>query len=769
MLIELLLSACLSDGAVIQGTVRVEGSLEPIANATVSITELRRAVTTDSKGYFVIADVAAGEYRVEASAPGHDSHALTIRSGGSGTIRLDFDLSTRPFAIPRVEVTAHIADSASLVTGAPGAGPPAVRVDGNMLRTVPGLAEADVLRGLQLLPSVHAISDFSSALYVRGGAADQNNITLDGVPLFNPYHVGGIFSAINASAVSNVDVWAGAQPARAGGDRLSSTVAIHTRDGGRDRVRAEGAVGLMSAHATVDGPLNGGRGSFLLTGRSTYADAAIGLAERAGWVDFRSPYGFSDAYAKLTHSIGSVGRIAVSGYIDREYVDLVEGGFKGEAGFDWGANMLAVSWRTPIGATVLLESRVGYSDFNGDFLAIENEREAEGDDRWYVDGHSFARNTMAGIDLQRFGNRGTLHAGVSVDWQRFSHAFSTNDNSDLRDLLPDFDHASGARSVSAYVEHEWRPFDAVELRTGMRYLNAGDLGNAWLPRVGARWRLTPAFSLSAGGGRYAQLMRSMRDDQSVASSFVAYDFMTAQPRSVGLATAIDGVVSAEWAGSKGAIRVDLFEKRMRNLILPAEPADPLDAPAFVLDSFVVGTGRARGIEVLARRSFGRTELALSYALSNTTRTTTAQTYTPRFDRTHVLDLSASVALGSSGLFSVRGVIGSGQPYTPATGIVNPFYFDPLAGAWNAGAGRIIAGDLNSARLPGYLRLDVATRKTWTAQWFGRETKLTPYLQIINVLNSRNALIADPQPYSLPHIRFLPQLPVLPTFGLEWKF
>ena len=768
MLIQLLASAAILQSAVIQGTVRVEGSLEPIASATVFIPELRRSVMTDARGYFVMTDVPAGEFRVEASAVGHASHTLTIRSSGAGTIRLDFDLAVRPVAIPRVEVSVHMADSGTVVSGAPTAGPPALRMTGTMMRTMPGIAEADVLRGLQMLPSVHAISDFSTALYVRGGAADQNFITLDGVPLFNPYHAGGIFSAINASAVSNVDIWAGAQPARASGDRLSSTVGIHTRDGGRDRVRAEGSIGLLSTHATVDGPLNNGRGSFLLTGRRTYVDAAIGLAKRLGFIDFGAPYGFSDVYVKLTHSIGSLGRIAVSGYIDREYVNLVEGQFEADTNLDWGTNMLSVSWRTPIGRTMLLDARVGYTDFNGDFFAIEEDTLAEGDP-WYVDGRSFARNTLAGIDLRRFGSRGTLYAGVAYDSYAFDHSFDTNDDGDIHKYVPGFDHTAYARSIAAYVEQEWRPLEPVEFRVGMRYLDAAELGTAWLPRVGAQWRVTPNFRVSAGGGRYAQLMRSFRDDQSVASSFVAYDFLTTQPRSVGLATAVDGVLSAEWTGSKGAVRVDVYGKRMRNLVLPIEHADPLDAPAVVLDSFVVGTGNARGMEVLARRSVGRTELALSYAVSRTTRTAAGVTYSPRFDRTHVLDVSATHALGSSGLLSIRGVIGSGQPYTPALGVTNPYHFDPVTGTWSEGFGRIIAGDHNSARLPGYFRLDVAARRTWTTHWFGREMRLTPYLQVINILNSRNTLVAEPQPTARPVMRHLPQIPVLPTFGLEWKF
>ena len=47
------------------------------------------------------------------------------------------------------------------------------------LQQMPALGEADLLRGLQLLPGVQAVADISSGLYVRGGGPDQTAILLD--------------------------------------------------------------------------------------------------------------------------------------------------------------------------------------------------------------------------------------------------------------------------------------------------------------------------------------------------------------------------------------------------------------------------------------------------------------------------------------------------------------------------------------------------------------------------------------------------------------
>ena len=84
-------------------------------------------------------------------------------------------------------------------------------------------AEADVFRTLQLLPGVVSRSDFSSQLYVRGGSPDQNLVLLDGVAVYNPFHLLGLFSTFNTDAIKEVEFMTGGFPAEYGG-RLSSVL-----------------------------------------------------------------------------------------------------------------------------------------------------------------------------------------------------------------------------------------------------------------------------------------------------------------------------------------------------------------------------------------------------------------------------------------------------------------------------------------------------------------------------------------------------------------
>jgi len=770
-----------ADQSTIQGTVRAAGTLEPVASATVTLAALRRTVLADHKGYFVLADVAPGRWRIEAAAPGYAMHGITIESTGSGVIRLDFELDVRPIVLAPVEVDTEAATAGAMTSAPVSAGPPAARLEGAALRVVPGLIEADVLRALQVLPSVAAMSDYSSALYVRGGSADQNLITLDGIPLFNPYHVGGVFSAIGADAVSAVDIAAGAFPAR-DGDRLSSLIQIHTREGGRDELRTSGALGLLSAHVTLDGPLPGGHGAFLLTGRKTWLDVTSRAAERVGLLPFSVPYGFADVYAKATRSVGSLGSLTLSGYLDSEGFQprgrLAED-MDGEMNLDWGSRMVALSWRQPIAGEFLLEARAGYSGFHGNFRVATYEGDIrQCDDTGclivrpvtdtviQLSARSRIRDLLARADVTWFRAAHTLRAGVQLDAFVFDHALDELDADP--DIFPLFDRSDRPRTLAAYIEDEWSVTRVLTVRGGLRVLAAGSLGTAWMPRAGLRWQATPSVSLAAGAGTYAQTMHSLRNDESIASSFFAYDLIAAQPRAVGLARGEDLVLSAEWRNATTLLRLDAFGRRLRGLVHSAEFLDPLDAPVFIHEPYRVATGRTRGLELMASHRRGRAGFGLAYALNTAERTVDNLTFAPRFDRAHRIDASASFAF-ASGLLSARLAIGTGQPYTPILGATPALLFDPASEHWSRAGSVFLSGDHNSARLPGYLRLDLAARKSFDKKWFGQDGTLTPYFQILNLLNTRNALIAEPVTGPRLQLNYWPQLPILPTLGVEWRF
>lgn len=771
------------EGGVLRGTIRAEDSLEPVPYAVVQVIELERTVVADARGYYVLPSLPAGRWTVQASAMGYEPVSITVVSAGSGAVTMDFQLPLRPVSIPGVNTRASRRPAAPIVDqpGTP-VGPPSVRLAGPALQLLPGLAEPDILRSLQILPSVAATSDYSSALYVRGGSSDQTLLTLDGFPLFNPYHMGGIFSALPTDAIASVEVWPGAAPARSSAG-LSGGVEMRTRDGARDGFRSRGSIGLLSTTVGIEGPLPGGGGSYLLSGRRTYLDAVSRAAEATGLIPDAIPYGLGDVYGKLSHGIGESGTLTLSGYVDGERFRMVAPDYIGEmteteTDFDWGSRMLGLAYRAPLASDLLVEVRAGYSGFRGGFSArdIWLRYPLEGGDpadavidttRWLEAGVEID-DFMGALDLTWYGQRHTLRAGAQIDDYRLSSHLGLLDDREPA-YFPPFQRAATPRTMAYYLEDEWRPGGRLRLRAGARYLDAGRLGSAWLPRVGVGVELTPALSLTAGAGMNAQVLRSMKDEESIAASFIAYDVLDAQPSDAGLARSWDVVAGAEWRGREASVRVEGFAKRMEGLVLAPEPLDPMLAPPLITDSFRLGEGRAAGFELLATARLGETDLTAAYTLLSAGRNAGEGWYTPRFERRHTLDLNAATPTGGNGLVTARLVVATGQPYTPIIGKGQPFSYSPAHG-WTSGHSAFaLLGEQNSERLPGYLRFDVAYRTSFERTLFGRQTTLTPYFQVVNLFNSKNTLIGVPEPHGQLRLKYLPQLPILPTFGLEWHF
>jgi hypothetical protein len=755
-------------GGTVSGSIRAEGSHEPVS-AAVEIAELGQSVRSDNRGYFVIARVRTGTWTIRARAPGYKVLEREIRVPEGGSVRVDLELARAPVELEGIEVRS----TGGSITAAQ-AGPGSTRLDPRSVKLVPALAEVDVLRAVQTLPSVAAASDFSSALYVRGGSPDQTLLLLDGVPLFNPYHLGGIFAAIDPDAVASVELLAGALPARVG-DRLSGVVDVQTRDGGRDRVRASGSVGMLSSRATVDGPLPGGRGSYLVSARRTYVDLFTNAAHRMGLISTPIPYGFTDAHLKVVHDVGERGSVAASVYVDREGVHVPPTlDVSDDLQWGWGSTTASLRYRQPLGASVLGEIHGGLSTFGGTFQTRPKARasaEPRPDTRpATLNARTRVRDVLAGAGLTWYRGPHQLRGGVQLDSYLFDHDVTATDE-EIREYFPDFARRDQPWTLAGYVEDEWVPAGALRLRAGVRVLHTSAGSAEWMPRVGATLALSPRITLVAGAGRYAQALHSIKDEESVYSSIMAYDFFAPVPRETGLAVGNDVVAGVEWASGATTVRLDAYAKEQERVPLMPVPAEPLRSPVLAPDGAMVGRGTARGAEILARHAWGKSALSLSYALASAQHEIGEERFAPRFERRHRLDASAYTQLGSRGQASLRLLWATGQPYTPIVGQLQGFQYDPATGRLTGAGTPAVLGEHNSARLPAYFRLDLSARRSFERRWFGRAATLTPYLQVLNALNTRNVLFAeaDPSAKGDPMLKFTPQLPILPTIGVEWRF
>lgn len=753
----------------IHGFVRAAESKEPVPYATVEVLGAKRATQADEHGYYVLSGIASGNYRVVASGLGFRPDTLVVEVGSEQSVMANFGLSQAPVALPAIAAT--VGSGGDIVSSS--AGPAPIRVTAEAISQLPSLAEPDVFRAVQRLPAFSPASDFSTALYVRGSSPEETLVSLDGAALFNPYHLGGLFAAVDPSAVAVLEARAGALPADAP-DRLAGSVEIFTKEGGRDRVRSTGSIGLVSSRASVDGPLPGGNGSFLASARLTYLDLLTGAAAAVGAIEEGFPYGFHDAHLKLSRDVGDSGVLSASLYKNREAL-MHQGPDSVRADWAWGTRAGSLTYRGRFGSFATISMTAAASHFDALLVgrgSRSSRQEAGAAAARFatsvsdvanatIKGTVFLRGSshsfQAGLEYQRFW---TDHE-IDSQWEAFDH------------ILPPLTEHATFTTQAAFIEDEWLANERLTVRGGVRLLRADNRHVVILPRFGFRYRLDRNLFATLGGGRYAQAVRSLRNEEARLASIFAYDLYTGIPPDWPLPKSEDLVAGVEWSGPAASVRLEGYGKRLWDLPLVPLGGDPATTPVLAaVHDLEAGSGTAVGVELTGNYLGSRYQSSVSYALSSVTYHVGAVEYSPRYWRQNTLDVSFIRWLGRErqGSFVSRLALGSGQPTTPVIGALQPYRYDPATGRLvPTFENKRIYGPHNSGRLAPYLRLDVGIRGTFKREWFGRGVDVTPYLHILNVLNSSNPVWSDVDVFSGVAAEDGPRLPIVPSFGIEWRF
>lgn len=238
--------------------------------------------TTDSRGYFSF-KIPPGKYIIRAKSLGYELDSTKI----SITIEdkeknIFFRLTSKPVKLDKVTI------EGKRYTGSENYN--TYELKQGELNSIPSFLEPDVLRAVQVLPGVTITQDLSNQIYIRGGNFDETLISLDGTPLFNPNHLGGIFGIFNTDIVETAKLYPSNYPVQYGGF-LSGVLNIVSKNGSRGRLKGKATVGLLSSKIYAEGPL--WKGSYVLSARRTYADLVYQFLGKL-------PYYFYDLYGKYT-------------------------------------------------------------------------------------------------------------------------------------------------------------------------------------------------------------------------------------------------------------------------------------------------------------------------------------------------------------------------------------------------------------------------------------------------------------------------------------
>ena len=661
-------------------------------------------------------------------------------------------------------------------------------IDSVLLRSIPTILETDVLRATALSPSASASSDYVSVPFIRGGTSDGTPVLLDGARLFNAFHLGGFISAVNAEVVERATLLTGS-----GGDgfaigSLSGAIDIATRDGSRDRMRTSGALGAASARLSVEGPA-GERVSYLVNGRRTWIDGLARALDRIGVIEGHIPYFFRDLHAKVTADLGGVRRLSVSGYMNSESVNDVAAREEvtREMVMAWGNAAVSAHFRTRFGENGIVDASLGHSRFTSDLIHVEDYPRAVDDNGELYDpppdtglfGQGVMGESRAALEATLHAPAAKIIAGVQTTRFGADHDFRFSEDcwdgwcywNDMD--LTDYFHPLALREtrwrLAAYSSVEVPLRRGFSARGGLRLDRFPGLATELSPfaEVGyaASW-----WDARISAARSHQALASVRNEESLFASFVAYDLIAPVSESP---VPRNTEFSAGWEGWRGRlkVRLDAYARELDNLRLPALGANPADVAVLGNPAqWELGSSTARGIEVswswLPDQGFSALG---TYRWARVSRTLSSRTYTPRFHRDHELELGASYRRGISS-WSARFSLRSGQPVTPVLAL--PKVAVPIPWSHYPEEGykaytRLLAGGYNAAKLPRYARMDVGWRRESEVSWFGGGV-VTVYASVANLLNRSNVVgwKLDRGGFTQVARR---QLPAIPSFGAEFRF
>jgi hypothetical protein len=200
---------------------------EPAANAAVILEDTKLGASTTIDGDFVIHSIPVGTYELRVRLIGYEQkERLSLRVRANDTTRMNITLRENEIEMSQILVTGTRRQAAEDTR------PSVTSMTPREAKYLPGAAE-DVLRGLQALPGVTSVSDFSSQLVIRGSGPDQNLIMIDGFEVINPYRLYGVVSMFNPETVSDISLQTGGFAAQYG-DRLSAVIDVKNREGRGD-------------------------------------------------------------------------------------------------------------------------------------------------------------------------------------------------------------------------------------------------------------------------------------------------------------------------------------------------------------------------------------------------------------------------------------------------------------------------------------------------------------------------------------------------------
>jgi len=716
---------------------------EVLPNVQVTLGESSFGTLTDAFGRFSFVGLPSGPLQLTLEHLAYRTLVLELAGVPTDPLRVLLAPDAIELSGIRVRAQTPVMDA--------GRGVSRVSIAPEQIQVLPSLGEPDIFRSLQLLPGVSGTNDATSGLFVRGGTPDENLVLLDGMTVYHVDHFFGIFSAFNADAIKDVELYKAAYPARYGG-RTSSVVNMIGRAGDPQAFRASAGVNLLSARSAAEIPL-GDAAALMVTARRSYTDVIQSglfntlfntLSDADEAAETQQPQGFGgrrrrfevqeatpsfyfyDVNAKLTWTPTSRDVMAASLYSGADNLDQSSTGqaiqFGGntfntpnrEEVTDWGNRGVSGRWFRQWGSRFSSDAQIAASEYFSDGTReITSDRFANG----FLEENRVQDLSLRLDNTWTVARSSTVEFGTLVTRSDVRYSFEQLQGDSVRGSLA---LAGDALQTSGYVQNVWTGPVGLTLTVGARGTHSDATGRAYFePRASLELPFSTNFRFKGAWGLYNQFIKRVENEDILEGSrdfWVLADSVlpptSAEHRVLGVSYETQGFLFDLEGYHKSLDGVTQFSTRSRR-----GPGQALD------ELFFSGTGVAKGLELLVQKKVGPLTGWVSYTLSRVEYDlddfNNGQPFPASHDQTHEFKTVGIYQMGPWA-FSGTWVYGSGRPFTAPE---SEYVVELLDGTSSS---YIHVGDKNAERLPAYHRLDLGATRRFESDRFFYEINVSAF-------------------------------------------
>lgn len=195
-----------------------------------------------------------------------------------------------------------------------------------------------------------------------------------------------------------------------------------------------------------------------------------------------------------------------------------------------------------------------------------------------------------------------VKGGLSFQYDDYMERFVNRSMDDIRDTVQDLDLGRTERMPGVFAEHTLKR-GRLTLVSGLRYDANDRFGDAWSPRLHAKYDIGPLTVVRASAGHGFRTANPLVENAAVMASsrYVSVEGKLGMERAWNMGASV--LHKFKWLGRKWAIGLDGYHTRFTNQVITDLDRDPQTLALYMLDGESYANSLLTDVQVELSRAF----------------------------------------------------------------------------------------------------------------------------------------------------------------------